>query len=76
MGDNTMNILVLNGSPRPNGNTAQMISAFREGAMFSYHGDFLGYLGLEDMGVFTHHGYDPGVAEEELAKLRRFGESL
>ncbi len=23
------------------------------GAMFSYQGDFLGYLGLEDMGVFT-----------------------
>lgn len=27
-----MNILVLNGSPRPNGNTAKMVSAFREGA--------------------------------------------
>ena len=26
-----MNILVLNGSPRPKGNTAQMIEAFREG---------------------------------------------
>ena len=30
-----MNILVLNGSPRPNGNTAQMINAFREGAVAS-----------------------------------------
>ena len=30
-----MNILVLNGSPRPNGNTAQMINAFREGAVSS-----------------------------------------
>ena len=27
-----MNILVLNGSPRPNGNTAAMVSAFVEGA--------------------------------------------
>lgn len=27
-----MNILVLNGSPRPNGNTKQMTEAFREGA--------------------------------------------
>ena len=26
-----------------------------EGAMFSYRGDFLDYLGLEDMGVFTSH---------------------
>ncbi|MBR3201531.1 MAG: hypothetical protein IKG17_09405 [Mogibacterium sp.] len=66
-----MNILVLNGSPRPNGNTAQMINA-----LFSYNGDFLGYLGLEDMGVFTHNGYDPGMSEEELLKLRQFGESL
>ncbi len=23
--------------------------------MFSYRGDFLDYLGLEDMGVFTSH---------------------
>ena len=27
-----MNILVLNGSPRPNGNTAAMVEAFAEGA--------------------------------------------
>ena len=27
-----MKILVLNGSPRPNGNTAKMITAFRESA--------------------------------------------
>lgn len=27
-----MNILVLNGSPRPNGNIQQMTEAFREGA--------------------------------------------
>ena len=27
-----MNVLVLNGSPRPNGNTKKMIEAFRKGA--------------------------------------------
>ncbi len=26
-----------------------------DGAKFSYEGDFLGYLGLEDMGIFTNH---------------------
>lgn len=47
-----------------------------EGAMFSYNGDFLGYLGLEDMGVFTHSGYGPGMADEELEALRAFGRGL
>lgn len=32
-----MNVLVLNGSPRPNGNTSKLISAFKEGAMESGH---------------------------------------
>lgn len=32
-----MNILVLNGSPRPNGNTAAMVSAFSEGATEKGH---------------------------------------
>lgn len=32
-----MNILVLNGSPRPNGNTAAMVSAFSEGAAENGH---------------------------------------
>lgn len=32
-----MNILVLNGSPRPKGNTKQMVEAFREGALASGH---------------------------------------
>lgn len=27
-----MNIVILNGSPRPNGNTAAMVEAFAEGA--------------------------------------------
>ena len=47
-----------------------------DGAMFSYQGDFLDYLGLEDMGVFTTNGYDPGVAGGKLEELRRFGASL
>lgn len=32
-----MNILVLNGSPRPNGNTAAMVAAFTEGATEKGH---------------------------------------
>lgn len=32
-----MNILVLNGSPRRNGNTAAMVAAFSEGARESGH---------------------------------------
>ncbi len=88
-----MKILVLNGSPRPNGNTAPIyyhgisgqlkcvidrfysalyptapvtlktVAMFLssgddnmyDGAKFSYDGDFLGYLGLEGMGIFTNH---------------------
>ena len=46
-----------------------------DGALFSYKGDFLDYLQLEDMGAFTIHGYDPGVSEEKLEELRRFGAS-
>lgn len=32
-----MNILVLNGSPRPNGNTAAMVEAFVDGAKEAHH---------------------------------------
>lgn len=32
-----MNILILNGSPRPNGNTAAMVAAFAEGAQKKEH---------------------------------------
>lgn len=46
-----------------------------EGAMFSYKGDFLSYLGLEDMGVFTAHGGENGSAAK-LKELRDFGMSL
>ena len=28
------------------------------GARFSYEGDFLGYLGLEDVGIVTNHDKD------------------
>ena len=81
-----MNVLILNGSPRRKGNTSQMIQAFCEGleasgheyhaAMFSYQGDFLDYLGLEGLGVFTTNGYDPGVPEEKLDEIRQFGMGL
>lgn len=29
-----------------------------DGARFSFEGDFLGYLGLEDMGLYTNHDED------------------
>jgi hypothetical protein len=47
-----------------------------DGALFSYRGDFLDYLQLEGMGVFTTNGYDPGVPEAKLEELRAFGTSL
>ena len=46
-----------------------------EGALFSFKGDFLGYLGLENMGVFTAHGSENG-SREKLEELRNFGRSL
>ncbi len=46
-----------------------------EGAMFSYQGDFLDYLGLEGMGVFTAHGAENG-SPVKLKELREFGMSL
>ncbi len=47
-----------------------------DGAQFSYQGDFLDYLGLEGMGVFTTSGYEPHVAKEKLDELRAFGAGL
>lgn len=47
-----------------------------EGALYSYKGDFLDYLKLEDMGVYTTSGYEPGVPEEKLAELRALGASF
>lgn len=46
-----------------------------EGALFSYEGDFLEYLGLENMGVFTAHGSENG-SSGKLEELRKFGASL
>lgn len=45
------------------------------GALFSYKGDFLDYLGLEDMGVFTSHGAENGSAKKGQ-ELFDFGASL
>ena len=46
-----------------------------DGALFSFRGDFLDYLGLENVGVFTAHGAENG-SREKLAELRAFGETL
>ena len=46
-----------------------------DGAMFSYKGDFLGDLGLEDMGVFTAYGMENGSASK-LKELEDFGKML
>jgi hypothetical protein len=43
------------------------------GAQFSYYGDFVDYMGLESMGIFTANGE---MTEEKLAELRAFGRSL
>ena len=44
-----------------------------DGAMFSYRGDFLEYLGLEDMGMFTAYGVENGSASrlKDLEGFRR-----
>jgi len=46
-----------------------------EGALFSFKGDFLDYLGLENMGVFTAHGSE-NKSEKKREELRAFGASL
>lgn len=46
-----------------------------DGAVFSYKGDFLDYLGLEGMGVFTAHGGENG-SPAKLKELKDFGKSL
>ena len=43
------------------------------GARFSFDGDFLGYLGLEDKGFFTAPGK---VTEEVLDDIRAMAKSL
>lgn len=46
-----------------------------DGALFSFRGDFLGYLGLENMGVFTAHG-GQNCLPDKLRELEAFGRSL
>lgn len=46
-----------------------------DGALFSFKGDFLDYLGLENMGVFTAYGAQNG-SEDKCKALRAFGEAL
>lgn len=49
--------------------------AMYEGALFSFKGDFINYLGFEDMGVFTAYGEQNG-SMEKLKELKDFGLSL
>lgn len=44
-----------------------------DGALFSYRGDFLDYLGLENMGVFAVPG---AVSVGKLREIRKFGKEL
>ena len=44
-----------------------------EGAKFSFEGDFLGYLGLENMGMFTCAG---DVKDSVLEEIRKMAASL
>ena len=46
-----------------------------DGALFSFKGDFLDYLGLENMGVFTAYGAQNGSAAK-LEEIRKVGASL
>lgn len=46
-----------------------------DGALFSFKGDFIDYLGLENAGVFTAHGAENG-STRVLNGLRQFGASL
>ena len=46
-----------------------------DGALYEYQNSFLGYLELEDMGVFTAHG-DENKSEAKLRQLYEFGQSL
>lgn len=46
-----------------------------DGALFSLHGDFEDFLGLEVTGVFTHHG-EAQVSDKQLSEIRAFAQSL
>ena len=61
--------------PRPNGNSKTMVRAFEKGAVSAGHGNFLDYLGLKNMGVFTAYGAING-SPQKLKELKNFGASL
>ena len=46
-----------------------------DGALFSFQGDFLDYLGLENMGVFTAYGAENNSVSK-YNELKSFGESI
>lgn len=46
-----------------------------DGVLFSFKGDFLDYLGLENMGVFTAHGRENG-SPLKLSEKRKFGAGI
>lgn len=46
-----------------------------DGALFSFKGDFLDYLGLQNMGVFTAYGAE-NESKKKLDELEAFGMSL
>ena len=46
-----------------------------DGAMFSFQGDFLDYLGLENAGVVTAHGAE-NSSRKKTDELYHFGKSL
>lgn len=45
------------------------------GALYEYENSFLGFLKLENMGIFTAHG-ENAVTDEKLRELRAFGAGL
>lgn len=46
-----------------------------DGAIYAYRNSFLGYLKLENMGIYTAFG-DQNKSEELLSRLNAFGQSL
>jgi multimeric flavodoxin WrbA len=46
-----------------------------EGAIYEYKKTFIDYMMLEDMGIYTAHGYK-NKSEELLTKLKTVGENL
>lgn len=46
-----------------------------DAALFCFRGDFLDYLSLENMGVFTAHGRE-NSSPDKLRELKTFGQSL